>query len=223
VSNTTNQLKKHHLGWHYDDWSDFSIRLVVLGRPFSFKRAKRIIRLGARYSLGLTPSAKNYIQDAVRQLWAQWGPFFPRPIPKTVELNAAIRSYLPTRQLTDASNLYQGVEDAMQSCGPKCKSTCMMHAGVIEDDVQIRTHNGSDRLYNKENPRVEIVLTPYGGDRARRLVGAGSPRSGAQVHFCNCLVCGRPLAAGSAEALAGRCSTATACELRAAIGMANGS
>jgi hypothetical protein len=35
-------------------------------------------------------------------------PESPEPIPRDIELNAAIRSYLPTRRRTDASNLYQG-------------------------------------------------------------------------------------------------------------------
>jgi hypothetical protein len=153
----------HELGWHRDNMSDFEFKLVVRGAPFSFKRAKQVVTVNGRASIGLTTKAKHYMRDAVAQLRAQWAPVFRGPIPRDIELNAAIRSYLPTRRMTDASNLYQGVEDALQACGPKCKPGCNVHASVIVDDVQIRTHNGSDRFYDKDNPRVEIVLTPYRG------------------------------------------------------------
>jgi len=154
---------EHALGWHYDDLSEFELRLVIVGPPFSFKRAKQVVTVNGHASIGLTTNAKHYMRDAVGQLRAQWALLFREPIPRHIELNAAIRSYLPTRRTTDASNLYQGVEDAMQVCGPKCKVGCKMHAGVLTDDAQIRTHDGSDRLYDKHNPRVEITLSPYRG------------------------------------------------------------
>lgn len=156
---------EHALGWHYADLRDFELRLVVRGPPFSFKRAKQVVTVNGHASIGLTTKAKHYMRDAVDQLKRQWCDVFREPIPRDVELNAAIRSYLPTRRTIDASNLYQGVEDAMQACGPKCKPGCKMHAAVVTDDVQIRTHDGSDRLYDKHNPRVEIVLSPYRGER----------------------------------------------------------
>ena len=65
------------------------------------------------------------------------------------ELNAAIVTYQENRRLADADNLYAGPQDAMTE------------AEVLEDDVIIRSHNGSDRRYDKDNPRVEIVLTPW--------------------------------------------------------------
>lgn len=153
----------HSLGFHYPDLSDFEFRLVVRLPPFSFKRAKQIIMLGKRPSLGLTSEAKAWMREAAGQLRAQWAPVFRSPIPKDVQLNAAIRSFLPTRQLPDASNLYEGPQDAMKQCGRWCKPKCDRHAGVLVDDVSIRTHDGSDRLYDPAAPRVEIVLSPYRG------------------------------------------------------------
>jgi len=155
--------REHTLGWHFDDLRNFELRLIIRGPPISFKRAKQVIQFAGHSSIGLTPKAKQYMQDAVLQLRRQWCGVFAVPIPRYVELNASIVSYLPTKRLTDASNLYQGPEDAMQACGPKCKAGCKMHAGVIEDDVQVRTHNGSDRHYDPIDPRVEITLTPYSG------------------------------------------------------------
>jgi hypothetical protein len=164
---------EHKLGWHLDGWDDFELRLVISLAPFSFKRAKRVIILGKHASLGLTPQAKHYMREASAQLRWQWSSCFHEPIPGNVQINAAIRSYLPTRRKTDSSNLYQGPEDVMQCCTPRCKPGCDRHAGVIVDDHQIRTHNGSDRLFDRENPRVEIVLTPYVARDARlNVIGA---------------------------------------------------
>lgn len=154
----------HRLGWHFDDLSDFRFCLVIKGRPFSFKRAHQVVTFGGHSSIGLTKEAKHYLRDAASQLRAQWLPLFRTSIPAGIELNAAIRSYLPTRQLPDASNLYEGVQDALKCCTHWCKPKCNRHAGIIADDVQIRTHNGSDRLYSPHNPRVEITLTLYRGE-----------------------------------------------------------
>ena len=153
------------LGWFMDDWSDFELRLVIYGPPFSWKRARQVITIPARggkqghSSIGLNTAAKKWARNASMQLKDQWGRVFGGPIPKTIPINAAIVSYLPTRRLTDASNLYQGPEDVMQACFEKCKTNCKMHGGVLEDDSSIESHNGSARLYDKKTPRVEIVLT----------------------------------------------------------------
>jgi hypothetical protein len=155
---------ENSLGWYLEDWSGFELRLVIPGAPFSWKRARKVIRFGGHASIGLTKEAKAWAQAAVTQLRLQWSAEFGGPIPKSVPLNARITSYLPTRRLTDASNLYQGPEDVMQACGSRCTPRCKMHAGVIEDDCAIEAHDGSRRLYDKENPRVEIVLTRSVGE-----------------------------------------------------------
>jgi len=160
----------HALGWHLPDWSDFELRLWIEGPPFSWKRARQVIKFGGHASIGLTKEAKAWQSSAVLQLTTQWSAVFGGPIPKTIPLNAAILSYLPTRRLTDMSNLYQGPEDVMQACGPRCKPGCKKHAGVIEDDVAIESHDGSARLYDKHRPRVEIVLTRYQEARAIPIV-----------------------------------------------------
>jgi hypothetical protein len=90
---------------------------------------------------------------------SQW--VFKQPIPKHVLVTAKIVSYLPTATSIDASNLYQGPEDVLQSCGPKCKPGCKLHAGVLTDDCQIENHNDSARYIDRDRPRVEITLRPF--------------------------------------------------------------
>jgi hypothetical protein len=178
----------HALGWHLPGWRDFEIRLVIDFAPFeivlrprskkpqiatirpvfSWKRSRQVVMIKGRGSIGLTPQAKNWAKAAATQLRGQWSAVFREPLPKRVRLNAAIVSYLRDARLIDASNLYQGPEDVMQACRPKCKRGCMVHAGVMDDDSQIESHDRSRRLIDRENSRVEITLTPYDPGKARR-------------------------------------------------------
>jgi hypothetical protein len=75
-------------------------------------------------------------------------------------MNAQIVTYHNGGQVPDASNLYQGPEDVMQAC-EKCKKTCVIHAGVYENDSQIESHDRSRRERTKGPQRVDIILTPY--------------------------------------------------------------
>jgi Holliday junction resolvase RusA-like endonuclease len=141
---------EHALGWHYDDLSGFVLRLVVYGEPFVMKNSKQIVALPKRRPI-LVPSkaAKRFLRSATEQLRTQWGAVFTAPLPASVLVQARIVSYLGTRRRTDLSNCYGAVEDAMQA------------GGVLEDDWQIASHDGSRRLYDKQNPRTEIIITPY--------------------------------------------------------------
>lgn len=122
----------------------FPIRLVILGLPCSFKNSKRLIRVGRLTKIGPSKKSEAWIESATFQLCAQWR---YKPIPKTARINAAIVSYLPSRQLTDADNLYGGPGDALQA------------AGILENDSCIESHDGSRRRIDKARPRVEITLT----------------------------------------------------------------
>lgn len=172
---------EHALGWHYPDLRAFELRLVIdfpkftvtrtsgkrkgttftIGPVFSWKRSRTVTMINGHGSIGLTTEAKHWAKAAAAQLRRQWESVFREPLPKHVELNAAIVSYLPERRLIDASNLYQGPEDVLQVHQPKCKPRCKLHASILEDDSAIRTHCGSDRLLDRRHPRVEITLTPY--------------------------------------------------------------
>jgi hypothetical protein len=122
-------------------------------------------------TVGPSTEYKRWARNAAAKLDEQWRCVFNEPLPSEVEregrnvpvlINAAIVSYLPTRRLTDADNLYAGPLDVLQAHNHWCEGKkCKVHAGVIEDDSLVRTHNGSDRLYDKDQPRVELTLTPY--------------------------------------------------------------
>ena len=122
-------------------------KFVIYGQPVTWKNAAMVLKNRVPIK---SKAQRRWAKSALEQLQMQWN---GDPIPKTVELNAQIVSYLGTKRLIDASNLYQGPEDMLQK------------AGVIEDDSCIRSHDGSDRRYDKENPRVEITLTRRKNDK----------------------------------------------------------
>lgn len=154
--------REHHaLGWHLRDMTDFELHLLILGAPIVLKNSRQLLIINGRPMSIPSAAAKRYLESASQQLAAQWSAVFREPIPKHIALNAAIRSYLPTRRLADASNLYEAPQDAMKTHTRHCQPRCKKHGGVLVDDVSIRTHNGSDRLYDPDNPRVEVVLTPH--------------------------------------------------------------
>lgn len=139
---------EHALGWHCPDLSDFEFRLVIRGRPFVLKNSKRAVVSGGRPRIIPSKRAGEYLADASLQLSQQWAPLFATPIPEGVAVNARLVTYCATRHRADASNLYQAPEDALQA------------AGVLTDDYQIASHDGSRRRYDKQRPRVEVTLTP---------------------------------------------------------------
>lgn len=167
------------LGWADDGMEDFEFNLVIPGAPFVQKNSKtpRLIPQGKKpgakrgpFRCGhcgkgqhviLDPTAayKQWRKQAVEILRELWGDLPPIPVwldakkTRRMEVNAAIVTHQHTRRVADADNLLSGPMDAMKE------------AGVIEDDVIVRTLNGSDRDYDKENPRVQVTLTRW---RARQ-------------------------------------------------------
>lgn len=120
-------------------------RFTILGVPQVKKNSRQlVVRKGRPISLPGKPY-REWAQTALLQLRSQW--MGQAPIPRTTWLNAAIVSYQAKGQACDASNLYQGPEDVLQE------------ARIIENDYQIVSHDGSRRLRDAANPRVEITLT----------------------------------------------------------------
>jgi len=131
----------------------------TVGPVMSWKRARQVVMIGKRPSIGLTPRAKLWAETATATLKTQWP--FRQPIPKHVLVTAQVVSYLPDSRPIDASNLYQGPEDVLQACRKGCKPDCKLHAGILSDDSQVENHDGSARLIDRDFPRVEITLRPF--------------------------------------------------------------
>lgn len=87
---------------------------------------------------------KQYEKDA---------PWFLRPRPQTpidYRVNVKCLFYMRTHGIVDIVGLEQAIYDILVA------------AGILKDDNSriIATHDGSRVLYDKENPRTEITITP---------------------------------------------------------------
>lgn len=120
--------------------------LTIIGRPAVLKNTKRIFRnrKTGKPFIAKSQQATDWMTSAIEQLRHQWRS--KEPLPKK-PIHTKMLFYLPTRDTSDLSNLYQGTEDALQK------------AGVIANDYWIASHDGSRRIKdNNETPRVEVTL-----------------------------------------------------------------
>jgi Holliday junction resolvase RusA-like endonuclease len=122
------------------------IKLLITGNPAIKKNSRTIAynrRTGRMYPVKSAnlEAAENL---ATWQLQDQWR----RPA-ITTPVAVKFLFYRGDKRRVDLSNLYEFVQDVLQG------------AGVIEDDVLIESHDGSRKLYDKENPRTEITITPF--------------------------------------------------------------
>lgn len=145
---------------YWADETDFKIRLQVDGKPAVLKNSRKVVMLGARCPTckrGMktasvpSTSAERWLKAARKQLPPQWP--FNEAIPKRIRVSAKIVTYAHDRRARDLDNTYGCPQDAIQPHGDWW--------GIIEDDCQIASHDGSRLRYDKDNPRVEITLTPF--------------------------------------------------------------
>ena len=169
------ERQQYRSGWADEGMVDFRFGFTIPGDPFVQKNSRqpRVVPEGkkpgakrgaygcpycrGRFHILLQPSTAyaQWRRAAVKHLRTLWDIGQGLPIwldekrKHRLQVNAAIVSYQRTKRLADADNLYAGPQDALEE------------AGILENDVIIRSHDGSDRRYDKASPRVEITLTPW--------------------------------------------------------------
>lgn len=132
------------------------LSFIIDGQPMSKKRNYRIIRIGGRWTLGLTKQYKAWEKSAVDQLWAQRMKYMAsmagawQPIDSYVE--AVFEFYMKDKKRYDLSNLIQGAEDAL------------VKAQILKDDSLIASHDGSRKHLSCTAPRILIRIRPFNGE-----------------------------------------------------------
>jgi Holliday junction resolvase RusA-like endonuclease len=118
------------------------VKLVLHGEPRTKKNSQRIIMAG-RYPK-LLPS-KAYVDYEEACLWQI--PGWAR-VHLDNSINLKCVYYMQTRRKVDLANLLEATCDIL------------VKAGVIADDNSriVASHDGSWVDYDKENPRVEIMI-----------------------------------------------------------------
>ena len=131
------------------------IRYTVKLPPITKKNSQQIMMNPKTGKPFIMPSAKyrQYEKDA------EWflKPKPPRPIECTVNVKCVF--YMPTRRRTDLNNLLEAATDLL------------VHAGILADDHYgiVAAHDGSRCLWDKDNPRTEIIITKMDTDEQLRM------------------------------------------------------
>ena len=97
------------------------------------------------------------IQSQQYEDYENYASYFLRPKPKKpIDYPVTVRCiyYMPTRRRVDKSNLEAAAHDVL------------VKYGILADDNRdiIASTDGSRVYYDKENPRAEITIEPYGGE-----------------------------------------------------------
>ena len=119
-----------------DSMNAYLTTLIIPGHPVVLKNSKQLAvnRATGRTYIRSSPRVEAYQHKATEILCVWWG---KRP-PIRGPVNLAIRSCgawkRAGKNLPDASNLYQMPEDLLEA------------AGVLENDRQVESHDGSQRV-----------------------------------------------------------------------------
>lgn len=117
------------------------IRITIPGRPITKKNSMMPVQNRGKTILLPSKQFRDYQERA--------GYFIRQKHRKiSVPVNVACRYYMPTHQRVDLLNLLSATLDIL------------VHYGVLADDNSsiVVSHDGSRVLYDKDNPRVEIVI-----------------------------------------------------------------
>ena len=135
-----------------------SLRLTVHGAPRTKKTSNRLVRAGGRHRVLPSKAWESWVKSARIQrvdapLTRYRGPFVTHWIFGTLPdrpYNCAALFYRDADR-GDAVGYYQGLADLLE------------RVGVLSNDKFITSWDGSRLLVDRENPRVEITLTPLEG------------------------------------------------------------
>ena len=120
--------------------------IVLYGQPRTKKNSQRIIQ--ARGRVMVIPS-KQYMEYLADCRW-QMNVLRLGEMKISSPINLKCVYYMPTRHRVDLVNLLEATCDILVECG------------LLADDNSkiVASHDGSRVLYDKNNPRVEIEITP---------------------------------------------------------------
>ena len=125
-------------------------------KPITKKNHQQILKNKYTGKYFVAPS-KQYQDYEEAALWLI--PKF-RQLPINYPVNVKCLFYMPTKAKCDLTNLLESIDDVM------------VKAGVLADDnyTIIASHDGSRVLYDKDNPRTEVEITPIKKEAAADVV-----------------------------------------------------
>ena len=134
-------------------------KIVIPLAPITKKNSQKIHinhRTGRRY-IAPSDTFTIYQNKCLEYLY----PFINNAEHFNYPVNVKCLFYMPTRRRVDLTNLLEAIDDILT------------HYRVIEDDdaQHVGGHDGSRVLYDKDNPRTEIVITTLDGGRCSEVKG----------------------------------------------------
>jgi Holliday junction resolvase RusA-like endonuclease len=128
---------------------NIQMRITLPGRPITKKNSVQIIQ-NKRTGKRLVIPSSAYIQYETDCMYFIPGNY--RSLNLAVPCNVKCLYYMPTHGKVDLANLIEATTDILKKAGVLFDDNCEIVAG----------HDGSRCFYSKENPRVEITITPLG-------------------------------------------------------------
>ena len=115
------------------------ISFEIPGEPRTKKNSQRIFLNGNKRFIAPSAAYKDYEEYA--------GYFVPR-LGINEPINLKVLYYMGTRRRVDLCNLLEATCDILQKYG-----------AITQDDSSIvKAHDGSRVLYDKKNPRCEVII-----------------------------------------------------------------
>jgi Holliday junction resolvase RusA-like endonuclease len=129
--------------------AETTLSFVIKGQPVVKKNTGKVVNSNGRiFKLDSAPYTR-WKNSAVYQIAQQLG----RPDPIFEPINLCVRFYMETRRATDLSNLLEGIQDVLVKCQI-----------IADDDYKIvASLDGTRASYDKNNPRMEVEITPFKG------------------------------------------------------------
>ena len=118
------------------------MRIVIPITPTTKKNSNQIVKVRGRYMVIPSAKYKKFEKDC--------GQYFPKVETIDYPVNVKCLYWMPTRRRVDLVNLQEATLDIL------------VKYKVLADDNSniVVSMNGSQVLYDKENPRTEITITP---------------------------------------------------------------
>lgn len=124
-------------------------QFTIYGQPHVKKNNQKTVWTGRYFKKIDTPAYKEWHNEALKQLKLCKLP--AQIINEPVNMQCIF--YMKTKGRVDLSALYEGIQDTL------------VEFGVLTDDYWgiVAGHDGSRVRFDKENPRMEIIITKMSG------------------------------------------------------------
>lgn len=122
-----------------------TLSLTILLPPVTKKNSPQIVKCGSRSMVLPSKTYRQYEKDTLA--------FLHRFSGMRIDYPVAVKClfYMKTHRIVDLPNLLEAIDDVL------------VRHGVLADDNSriVVHHDGSRVLYDKDNPRTEIVIERY--------------------------------------------------------------